>query len=255
VIFGTDGDLLVPTDHARSPWDPGMQHGGAVSAVLARALERVAPDFQLARLTVDLLAPVPLAPFRVDADVWKPGRRLQLARATLTMQDGREMARAGAVLLHRQELHDLPEDTAGPPLPGKPGEGELDDFDRGTDDAFHRTGVEMRWIEGTWRRGPGTVWVRLAHPVVDDEDPTPAMRAAAAADFSLGVSRVLAIREWIFINPDLTVQLHRPPVGEWVALDARSIAEPGGVGLSIATLHDGSGPVGTAQQTLYITPR
>ncbi|HEX2085784.1 MAG TPA: thioesterase family protein [Solirubrobacteraceae bacterium] len=257
MIFRSDGDLFVPTGHARGPWDPRMQHGGAPAALMVRAMERLAPQMQLVRLTVDFLGAVPLAPVRVEAEVWRPGRRMQLVRASLSMEDGREMCRAGAVLLHRQELVGLPGDTAGPPLAEGPERGghATSDWD-GAEDAFHRTGMELRWVGGTtWAPGPGQVWFRLAHPVLDDEEPSPAMRAVAAADFGNGVSRVLPVDGWLFVNTDLTVQLHRPPRGEWVALDARTIVQPAGVGLSVSTLHDAAGPVGTGQQTLYVAPR
>jgi len=255
-IFRRDGDLFVPTGHARGPWDPGQQHGGAPSALMVCAMEALAPEFRLARLTVEFLGTVPLAPLRVAAEVWRPGRRMQLVRSTLALEDGREVARAGAVLLHRQRLDGLPPDTAGPPLAQGPADGREERWWAEDDaDAFHRSGMEMRWVEGSWERGPGTVWFRLRHPVVDGEDPSPAMRAAAAADFGNGVSQVLPWDRWLFINTDLTVQLHRPPEGDWVALDARTIVQPGGVGLAASTLHDERGPIGTGQQTLYVGRR
>ena len=255
-IFAREGDLFVPAGHARGPWDPGQQHGGAPAALMVSAMEALAPEFQLARVTVEFLGTVPMAPLRVAAEVWRPGRRKQLVRATATLEDGREAARASAVLLHRQQLDDLPPDTAGPPLATLPADGREQRWS-GDDghEAFHRTGMEMRWIDSDWGRGPGTVWFRLRHPVVAGAPTSPAMRAAAAADFGNGISQVLPFERWLFINTDLTVQLHRPPDGEWVAVQARTIVQPGGVGLALSTLYDERGPVGTGQQTLYVAPR
>ena len=255
-LFGFDGELFVPGGHTRGPWDPGQQHGGAPAALMVRAMEALAPGMQLARVTVEFLGPVPIAPMRVAADVWRPGRRMQLVRSTLTLADGREVCRASAVFLHRQELDGMPEGTAGPPPAHGPGEGREESWwDETADEGFHRTGMEIRWVDGTWARGPGTAWFRLRHPVVEGEEPSPAMRAVAAADFGNGISQVLAWRDWLFINTDLTVQLHRPPEGEWVAIDARTIVQPGGVGLAVSTVHDARGPVGTGQQTLYVGRR
>ena len=62
MIFGRDGDAFVPTGHAVGPWDPGQMHGGAPAALLVRALEALAPEMQLARLTVEFLGTVPLEP-------------------------------------------------------------------------------------------------------------------------------------------------------------------------------------------------
>ncbi len=95
-----------------------------------------------------------------------------------------------------------------------------------------------------------------SYSLVDDEPPRATQRAVAAADFGNGVSRVLPFDgSWLFVNTDLTVELHRPPQGEWVALEARTVVQPGGVGLSHSTLHDLAGAVGTGQQTLYVARR
>ena len=59
----------------------------------------------------------------------------------------------------------------------------------------------------------------------------------------------------MFINPDLTVHLARPPVGEWIGLVARSHYGPDGAGLADAQLHDELGRLGTATQSLLLAPR
>lgn len=255
MIYERRGDLFVPTGHARGPWDPSQQHGGAPSALMVRAMEGLVPDFQLARMTVEFLGTVPLQPLRVSAEVSRPGRRMQMATAVLALEDGRQVCRASAVFLHRQELSGLPDGTAGAPLSTPPEEGRVERWEHEAVEAFHRTGMELRWVDGTWARGPATVWFRLARPLVDGEQPSPAMSAAAAADFGNGISQVLPWDEWLFINTDLTLQLHRPPSGEWVAVQARTIVQAGGVGLAVSTLYDTAGPVGTGQQTLYVGRR
>ena len=93
-------------------------------------------------------------------------------------------------------------------------------------------------------RGPATVWVRLAVPVVPGEEPTPLQRVAAAADFGNGVSSELDFAHYLFINPDLTVHLHRPAVGEWVCLDASTAIGVPGVGVAQSALWDVQGPIG-----------
>ena len=42
--------------------------------------------------------------------------------------------------------------------------------------------------------------------------------------------------KWTFINADLTVSMARPPVGEWILLDAESWIGPDGAGLAMARL-------------------
>ena len=84
-IFRSAGGAYVPTGHARGPWDPQAQHGGAPAALLAREVERLEPgaDMLVARMTFEFLAPVPLAPLEVRANVARPGGRLQLVEAEL----------------------------------------------------------------------------------------------------------------------------------------------------------------------------
>ena len=75
-----------------------------------------------------------------------------------------------------------------------------------------------------------------------------------AADSGNGLSAELDIG-WYFINPELTVHLHREPVGEWVCVDAATTVTPGGAGLATTTLSDEAGPVGVGAQSLLVGPR
>ena len=59
----------------------------------------------------------------------------------------------------------------------------------------------------------------------------------------------------LFVNTDLTVHLHREPVGEWVLLDSLTVADPAGAGLSTSALSDATGTIGLAAQTLYVDER
>ena len=102
------------------------------------------------------------------------------------------------------------------------------------------------------RPGPATAWFRLRVPVVAGEVPTPAQRAMAVADFGNGISSELEFGSHLFINPDLTVYLHRDPVGEWVCLDARTRFGPPGTGMAESALWDGRGRIGRAIQSLYV---
>jgi hypothetical protein len=256
-IFVAHGHELVPTGHARGPWDPGAQHGGAPGALLARAVERLAPDFRLARLTIEFLGAVGLEPVSIEAVIVKHGRRLQLAEATLAVA-GRERCRARAVLLRRAELEGLPPEAscAGPPPFPSPDASVSGTFPLpGQQEGFGVSAMELRFARGDWGVGPAAVWFRFARPLVEGETPSPVQRAVAAADFGNGVSRGLDFDAWLFVNTDLTVHLHRPPGGEWVGLDARTVLEPNGTGLSLSTLHDPRGAIGTGHQTLFVAPR
>jgi hypothetical protein len=54
------------------------------------------------------------------------------------------------------------------------------------------------------------------------------------------------------INPDLTITLHRLPVGTWVGLDSATFPERTGIGVAESVLHDEQGRIGRAIQTVLI---
>jgi hypothetical protein len=259
-IFRREGDRFVPTGHARGPWDPGAQHGGAPAALLAEAIARTPPgeEMLVARLTYDFLGPVGFVPLRVTTQVVRPGRRFQVVEAELSAGDT-PVVRVRAVRLRRGDVAL----SSGPDAEAVPGGGPDEAADgsfpapaEAEPEGFHRTGMEIRFGGGTsYGVGPGLAWFRLARPVVDADPPTPLARVAAAADFGNGVSRLFDFREVLFVNTDLTIHLHREPAGEWVMLDAHTRVEPHGSGLAASTLYDEHGRLGLAAQSLFVERR
>ena len=253
-VFTRKGDVLVPSAHARGPWDPNALHGGAPAAAIARAVEQVAPGMRLARLTVELLGAVPLLPLSVEAEVVKPGRSFQVVDVRASA-GGREVAWARANLIRRQETEDLATDEAQP-VPPPPDDLEPAVFRYMDGEGFATSTMDVRFTAGSFDElGPATAWFRLGRPVVEGEEPSPAQRAAAVSDFGNGISRVLDWRERLFVNTDLTLHLHRDPEGEWIALQAETILQPNGSGLATSTLFDHRGRVGAAAQSLFVGPR
>src|SRR5215475_11815073 len=104
-LFEFDGEHFVPTELSRGPWSPDALHGGPVAALLAHAAAGVDADgsTQPARLTVELLRPVPLAPLRVSTRVLRPGRKVQLVEASLHSAT-HEVARVTMLRICRQPL-------------------------------------------------------------------------------------------------------------------------------------------------------
>jgi hypothetical protein len=258
-LYTLDGGRYVPTDHTRGPWDVRAQHGGAPSALVARALEDVAGEgFAIIRLTIELLRPVPLVPLTLAARVAKPGRR-SIGVAVVIEADGTPVVEARGVAVRRAGLPVGPD--AGPErdellTPG-PESGRRAPFGADYDGpAFHRTGMDVQFVDGGFdKAGPATVWIRLQRPVVDDEEPTGLQRVAAAADFGNGVSWVLPYDRWRFLNADLTVHLSRPPEGEWMGLDALTLLGDEGAGLAESTLYDEAGRLGRGAQSLVVERR
>ncbi|MFO7779377.1 MAG: thioesterase family protein [Nitriliruptoraceae bacterium] len=292
-IFHLDGDRYVASNLARGPWDPHACHGGAPAALLAAAVDQVtAPAaMQGVRLTFDLLRPVPVGvPLRLDVEVIREGRRVQLLDARLTQaEDGAELVRCRALRIRSTTL-ELPtarpaaaEAAAPPPeslqrvsgVPGVRGEGFWNAVDvRLVDGELGRPGVGRGWFrvvvpltDGFDERPGATTGPPAARSAPDSAGPrstngrwgvagvlplTPLARLAATGDFGNGIGAPLAMGTFRYLNPDLTIDVHRLPVDEWVSLESRSVAQPAGVGLTTGTLGDREGALGTCLQSLFI---
>lgn len=258
-LFAPAGDgLWQPADLTRGPWDPGAQHGGAPAALLAALIERAEPGsaLRVARLTVELVRPVPLAELRVEVEVVRPGRRVQLVAARLYAGD-ELVVRALALRLHRAPGTSpaIGDDGDGPPRgPEHATPTRLDTAGPGLR-AFAGDGVEIRFLEGSYAPGPAVAWLRLRVPVIAGAGVTGLQRAAAAADFGNGVSSAVDWQTHTFVNPDLTLHLERDPEGEWIALDARTRVQPDGTGQAESVVLDTHGRAGRAVQSLLVLPR
>jgi hypothetical protein len=260
-IFLADGrapsdERFVPTEHARGPWDPQALHGGAPAALITAAFERTQPgaELRIARLGFELLRPIPFAPLSLSTRIVRPGRRVQELAGELRC--GEELICRASALRVQEIPPGVPVTSADaampPPDSGTPVRFALDDAEGA---GFAASAMEMRWLDDPRALGPARVWMRLRHPLVPGEPLTPLARLAATADFGNGVSAVLPFDRFLFINADLTLHLQRPPRGEWIGLDARTLLHDRGTGLAECVLHDVDGPVGRGFQTLVVQPR
>jgi hypothetical protein len=246
------GEHFLPTLYSRGPWSPDALHGGPPAALLARAVERFdgGEAMFVARLTVELLRPVPIAPLALSTRLLRPGRKVQLVEATLR-GDANDVARAVGLRIRRQAVT-LPEMPPSDPPPFDLPEGGKLSAPPPPHDGFHNLGVEHRFVRGAFTEpGPATDWIRLAVPLLAGEETSPLCRVCAAADFGNGISSVLTWA-YTYINPDLTVYLHRYPRGEWICLDAITRVEPHGVGLAESRLYDREGAFGRSTQALIV---
>jgi Acyl-CoA thioesterase C-terminal domain/Acyl-CoA thioesterase N-terminal domain len=263
-FYEPDGELYVATELTRGPWDPGAQHAGPPAALIGREVERLGggriggeggPPAQVGRITYEVLRSVAIVPLRVEARIVRPGKRVEMFEATLTDEAGEPLMRAQGWRLRTEAVSYQPSEPTPDPPPG-PESGEPGQFFHTGYDVGYHTAMEYRFTEGAFmEQGPATVWMRMAVPLLPDEEPTPLQRVLAAADSGNGVSAALDWNRYLFINVDLTVHLHRMPDGEWVCLDAVTLPEPNGVGMADTRLLDERGPIGRAAQTLLIAER
>lgn len=270
-VFHVRDGRFIPTENAGSPWGATLVHGGPPAGLLARAVEREAadPDMHVVRLTIDLFRPVPKQPLHTIARTIRLGKRIQAVDASLLAGDV-EVSRASGLLLRQSEVelpdhhrpagleHPTPEGLAAagnlsqmlassrarpgepPPPAGLPG--------------FH-SAVEAKRVGGEFGSGRATAWIRIPVPFIEGEPTTPLMRVAATSDFGNALGHIRPAEGVGFINADITLYLHRQPVGEWICLEASSAAQPHGIGVVESIVYDVEGTVGRVVQALLVNER
>ena len=251
---GGDFEPFESMPTTAGPWTTDAQHGGPPAALLARAVERldVAADRVIGRFAMDLWGPVPVGPVAVRATVLRPGRSVVLAESQLYDETHDRVLATGRAWL-------FPRGTDGPAgEDGPPGHTPADGSVRERPTTWHGgylDAIEWRWIKGGVDEiGPGVVWMRPPD-LVEGEPISPVQRLLACVDSASGASAALDVREWGFLNSELTVHVLRPPVGEWVCLDATTTFGGGAVGLANADVYDELGLVARSAQALLVAPR
>lgn len=256
-FYEADGEVYVATELTRGPWDPGAQHAGPPAALLGRAFELMPESerFQIGRITFEILRPVPIATVRVETRVLRPGRRVQLVEAELSV-DGQVLMRATAWRIEIVAVELPPAATGTPPPPPAPEQGgEAEFFPTAQEHGYH-SAMDVRFVKGGFMElGPATAWLRMRKPLVGGEEPTPLQRVLVAADVGNGISTELDYRRFVFVNVELTVHLERMPAGEWIGVDAVTLAQPTGVATAESVLYDGEGRIGRAVQSLVVSAR
>ncbi|SNR55297.1 Thioesterase-like superfamily protein [Haloechinothrix alba] len=254
-FYEAAGDgVFTSTPHTAGPWFPDAQHLGPPSALLVRALEALPGDREslIARVTVDILGPVPVTEVAVSARVERPGRSVEQLRGELSA-DGRLVATATAWRIASSDTGDRVTGSAGA-LPA------VSHAAPATRPPEWRPGYldAMDWylVHGAFGEpGPACAWVRQRVDLVSGERPSPLQRLMTVADSGNGLSSPLGIEDWLFINTELTVHVQREPVDEWVGIDANTVIGPRGVGTATSVLHDRLGQVATGAQALLVRRR
>jgi len=240
-LYVPDGGRFVPTRYAQGPWDANAQFGGAPNALVATLVERTPTlvPMQLARLTTDLMRPVPLEPLTPEVTVVREGKKIQVVAVSLRA-GGVEVVRSTALRLRRADLGlgGLPDGREPNPLPG-PRPVDEDPFPpephggRLATDYLH---------EASGGHYFDPTWVRLRVDVIAGERPVPVARMAHAADLASGGPHRLTVPV-TWINADLTINVVREPTGEWLQIDGAGWVSGNGMGQAQAVMSDTDGVV------------
>ncbi len=243
----------------RGPWDPRHQHAGPPIAMVCRAIEAAARSQGLehiGRLTANLLRPLPIGPLEIEVTTDYAGRNAAHFAARVSAE-GKELARFTALAQREGELA-LPESLDGHPLPmapRSPADSLPTRMPFGNVQIGYADLIENRLASGRMFQGRSAVWFRLQRPLVAGEQPSGYQRVAVAADSGNGISAVLDIRRYVFVNADLTINLLRQPRGEWICIDARTLLHANGCGLAESQIFDEAGLIGRATQSLAVRAR
>jgi hypothetical protein len=255
-VYRVSDQLVESTESAAGPWDPTTQHGAAPAALVAWAAERMAAPspMRVARLTLNLLRPVPVAPLELRGEIVRQGHKVQVVSIELLAADV-EVVRASVLKTLRSDAL-APDDLGdvGLDVPSPEHSHEITSGPRVR--CPFLDGISTRLTSGPERRpAPTAMWFRADRAIVEGEPISPVMRAAIAADFCNGVSSTLDMNVWSFINADVTLNLARLPVGDWVLVNAETWLGKDGGGVAFARLADASGYFGRATQSLIIERR
>ncbi len=253
-FFHRDGEFWVPSEMTRGPWNNEHQHGGPPAALLGGAMARFgddADDFAMAKVTTELVKPVPLRPLCLVVEMERGGRTAQRLKAELRC-DRQVVAFARGLRLRKHEVQgaSLPIDAW--PMPEELEEFEFPFFRHET--AYHRA-VELKVAHGQWGSTPVGFWARTRIPLVAGVEDLPLERVLAIADAQSGMGIPLDVRKFTFVNPEMTLYLDRMPSSEWLGFDIRSSAGPHGVGLAQSALRDLHQEIGRSAQSLVVRPR
>jgi len=255
-IFMREGHQFRATEYAGGPWSPDMLQGSATTALMAREVERLAVEsgFVVRRLTFDLWRPAGLRAFDLLTDMLRDGRKAKTVQVRL-MDRETEIGRCTALLTVQggespADPFSKPSASDAAPEAGTPPPAFAQEWSR------YFQNVSVRLIEGALERpGPAAAWMRLDVPIVDGEANTPLLQAVQAADFASGVAQIVDMREWTFINPEISLYFFRAPEGEWILIRSRTRVGAHGAGLTTATLSDRQGPFAEVMQAMTFERR
>lgn len=253
---GADGEfqLFESTMGTASNWNAEIQHGSPPLALMTKAIEELAtaqrPGLRIGRVVLDILGAIPVAPVRVRAWVVRPGARISLMAAEMTAVgpkgDDRVVGRVSAWLLAPSDTADVVSDRY-PPLV----EGEA------VPNAHGWQGAPGYLETVTWRTqsddgGAAVAWMSPLVPLVAGEQLTDLQRLLMVADSANGIGAQLDPNDFVFMNTDTAIHLHRLPMGGDFAIRARGSIGPDGIGVTTAELFDRRGFIGTSAQTLLV---
>lgn len=238
-FFVQVGNGFEPRPHARSPWSTTMVHGRHLSGLAARAAEKACadPEFQPARLTIDLFRSAPMSVLSVHTSVRRHGGRVRVVEVSIT--DGRNEVAWASVQFLRRSVN--PEGEVWAALRWQvPAPAEI----QATPPPYRSMGEFRRINHG---HGPGLVrkqlWYRETHALVEGEVASPFTRLGWAADLVSPIVNA-GTHGLGYINADISLYASRLPSTGWIGFEANGHSATAGVSVGQCALYDERGTIG-----------
>lgn len=249
--------IFEPSGHPHQ-WTPsalaagpfaGLQ-GGAVASLLTAEIEAQASMRKWGTaisVSAWFLRPAPMTDLRTELSVVSEGGRVSVIDNTLWPAGEDQPCATVRVTLSRERAVDI-SGFAEPVSPTF----DPTRFPVRTRRAAHGKPWFMDAMEA--RQGDGVAWFRLDHAIIDGAGPLPLSSVLGPADWTHGIARPF---EGVVAdpNPNLTVQLFRPPCGPWVGVRAETRWRPGaGLGAGSGVLLDINGEIGRVSMSVILLP-
>jgi hypothetical protein len=225
-----------------------IQSSWAVASLLTAEVEALAGSRNWGTAlsaTAWFLRPTPMTDLRTQLSVVSDGGRVSVIDNTLSPASEDKPCATVRVTLSRERAVEVPgfSDSAGEPV-------DPTRFPQRSPHAVHGRPWFMDAMEA--RASDDAAWFRLQHPIIAGAGPLSGV--LGPADWTHGIARpfqnVVADP-----NPNLTVQLFRPPVGEWVGIRAQTRWRPAaGLGTGSGVLLDVSGEIGRVSMSVILVP-
>jgi hypothetical protein len=242
-----------PTRAGIGPWTADSLHGRLIVGLLGAEIERQYgdPDYMPARLTVDMYRLPDLSPVEVVVRVVKDGYRIKVIDAEF-ISGGASAGRATCQLLRKTQ--NPPGRVWTPPNWDVPRPADIPEPDDPR--AAMRGMWTVRPIAGAFGEVgmPRRLWMAEVRDLVEGEPFTPFARVATAADFASPFANS-GDQGLGYINSDITLYLHREPVGAWIGFDVTNHGATAGVAIGECALYDEAGAIGSASCTALAQKR
>jgi Thioesterase-like superfamily len=225
----------------------GLQ-GGAVASLLTAEIEAMATAKKWGAatgVTAWFLRPTPMAALRTQLAPVVEGGRVSVIDNTLWAAGELEPCATVRVTLSRERGVDVPGFAEPPKHAADPTQ-----FPVRARHAAHGRPWFMDAMEA--RVGDGVAWFRLNHAIIDGAGPPSSV--LGPADWTHGIARPLqdVVAD---PNPNLTVQLFKRPVGEWIGIRAQTRWQPArGIGIGSGVLLDVTGEIGWVSMSVVLLP-